>query len=149
MSDSADKQEKLESETPTRRKRVLGASNETQPEEGKKSTPSQAESSKPARTRKLVSEVNVATQKTNDDKDIGTPSQKATEVKRTRTLSGAKTMGSQQGKGSESQSKLRKRSIQGASSSSVELPSGRPPEAKKPQIGDSRSAGEDLSLIHI
>jgi ribonuclease E len=143
MSDSADNQEKLENETPTRRKRVLGASNATQSEEEKKSTPPETESSKPARTRKLVPEVNVATQKTNDEKVIGTSSKKTTELKRTRTLSGANAMGSERGKGSESQSKLRKRSIQGASSSSAELPSGRPPEAKKPQIGDSRSVGED------
>jgi ribonuclease E len=147
MSDSLDNQEKLENETPTRRKRVLGASNATQRKEEKKSTPPETESSKPARTRKLVPEVNVATQKTNDEKAIGTSSKKTTELKRTRTLSGANAMGSERGKGSESQSKLRKRSIQGASSSSAKLPSGRPPEAKKPQIGDSRSVGEEKAKI--
>ena len=109
MSDSLDNQEKLENETPTRRKRVLGASNATQRKEEKKSTPPETESSKPARTRKLVPEVNVATQKTNDEKAIGTSSKKTTELKRTRTLSGANAMGSERGKGSESQSKLRKR----------------------------------------
>ena len=73
MSDSVDKQEESGSETPTRRKRVLGAPNATQGEDDKKSTPSQTESSKPARTRKLVPGANPATQKTNDEKIIGTP----------------------------------------------------------------------------
>jgi ribonuclease E len=145
MSDSEDNKEKSGSETPTRRKRVLGAPNATQGEDAKKSASSQTESAKPARTRKLVPGANPATQKTNDEKIIGTPSKENSEPKRTRTLSGANTMGSQGEKGSESQPKLRKRSIQGASVSSVERPSARPPEAKKPQIGDSRSLVEDKS----
>ena len=149
MSDSVDKQEKLGSETPTRRKRVLGApnANATQSEDDKKSIPSQTESSKPARTRKLVPGANSATQKTNDEKIVATPSKQNGEPKRTRTLSGVNTMESQGGKGSESQPKLRKRSIQGATSSSVEMPSERPSEAKKPRIGDTRSAGENKATV--
>jgi ribonuclease E len=147
MNDSVDKQEKLGSETPTRRKRVLGAPNATQGEDDKKSTPPQTESSKPARTRKLVPGANSTTQKTNDEKIVETPAKENSEPKRTRTLSGANATGLQGGKGSESQPKLRKRSIQGASRTSVELPSGRPPEAKKPQIGDSRPPGEDKAKV--
>ena len=147
MSDSVDKHEESGSETPTRRKRVLGAPNATQGEDDKKSTPSQTESSKPARTRKLVPEANSTTQKTNDEKIVGTPSKENGEPKRTRTLSGANTVGLQGGNRSESQPKLRKRSIQGVSRSSVEVPSGRPPEAKKPQIGDSRPLGEDKAKV--